>query len=119
MEPDRIFKGTQWQRSGRIVSFRERWIFEFRNGDLVTYPVGQPNRPSWTTQQQTRGNGDRFVYTENGDLLVQDENGKIIWGLRTSQFAHNHIGIDDNGRLALWDGQNQFVRQINIANSKK
>ena len=92
------------------------WVFEFINGNLVTYPVGQPNSPTWTTQPQTRGQGTLFNYTANGDLLVQNETGNVLWRFNAPQNAHNHTGIDDAGRFAHWDGQGRFVSQINLRN---
>ena len=94
------------------MSSNGSWVFEF-NGDLVTYRANQPNRLSWTTREQTRGRGTLFVYTASGDLEVR-QNRTLILRLRTSQIPHNHTGIDNIGRLALWNERSQFVRQINI-----
>lgn len=116
---DKIFKGTTWRSTGRIVSGGNRWVFEFRNGDLLTYPVGQPNNPSWSTERRTVGQGDVFRYDLNGDLLVENQKGNIIWRIDTSQIAHNHTGIDDEGRLAFLNVQGGIVRQINNQNRKK
>lgn len=59
------------------------------------------------------------IYDTNGDLLVEDQRGNIIWRFDASQIPHNHIRIDDNGRLGFWNEQGRLVRQINSQTTSK
>ena len=116
---DRLAKDSILSKGDTLVSEGGEFTLEMReDGNLVTYPTENPDEITWETR--TTGDGDVFHFDNEGDCCITDENGDKVWELRTSLVNGNdHIGIEDDGRLAIWDSDSQFLFLVNTDNGKK